>query len=521
MIPVWVLILSVLFALIIGSILGFVFRVLRVEGGFGKAKEQAEKIVNDANELAEKNKKDKIVETKQEIYRLMSDCDKDIKERKNQAKQLEDKLNARETSLDNRSANLDKRELNLDRKEQSLDDKKALLEEKNNKLDEIIENQSKKLIEIAQFTREEAHDVIMKQVEEDMAQETALYIREEEEKAKDEAQKKSKEIISLAIQKYAQDVTAESTVSVVALPNEDMKGRLIGREGRNIRTIESLTGVDLIIDDTPEAVVLSGFDPIRREIAKRSLEALIADGRIHPARIEELVEKARAEVNQFIREAGDKAIFDVGVGRMHPDLIKILGRLHFRTSYGQNVLQHSIETAFLAGKMAAELGENEVLAKRAGLLHDIGKAIDHEMEGSHVELGVMLAQKYKENPVVINSIESHHGDAEPKSVIAVLVAAADALSASRPGARSESVENYITRLENLETIAKNMNGVDTAYAVQAGREIRVMVKPNEVDDAQVALMARNIKKQIEDQLSYPGTIKVTVIREKRVQEIAK
>jgi len=517
----WPEIISSLLGLIVGGIIGFLTRVSVVEKGFQTAKNKAQNIIDEANSQAEKIKKEKLLEAKQEIYNLNSENDKLIKEKKALISELENKVNQREETMDRRSANLDKRELNLDRKEEILDEKKVALEEKNSKLDEIIQEENKKLLDIANLSEQQAKEIIMARVESDMAQEIGRYLREEEEKARLDAQKNAKEILSQAIQKYAQDVTAESTVSVVNLPNDEMKGRIIGREGRNIRTIEAMTGVDLIIDDTPEAVVLSGFDPVRREIAKRSIETLISDGRIHPARIEEIVEKTRVEVDQLIRDMGDKAVFETGIGKVHPDLVKLIGRLHFRTSYGQNALQHSIETAYLAGKMAVELGENEVIAKRAGLLHDIGKAVDHEIEGSHVDIGVMLANKYHETKPIIDAIASHHGDKPAETVIGVLIAAADALSAARPGARSESLENYINRLTQLEEISTSVEGVDQAYAIQAGREIRVIVKPNEIDDAKTFVVAREIKQQIEEKLSYPGTIKITVIRETRAQDIAK
>ncbi|MBN2605511.1 MAG: ribonuclease Y [Bacilli bacterium] len=516
-----ILVLSGLLFITIGTVGGFILRIIVVDRGFNKARQKANLLIEEATKLADKNKKQVLLETKQEIHNLKLEFEKQLKERKAEVAVLENKLLQREQTMDRRSSNLDKRESNLDVKEETIERRKQSLEDKNTRLDALIEEQNDKLFEIARFTVEQARDLIFKRVEDEMANEIAIYIKEEEEKAKLHVDKTAKHLLSGAIQKYAQDVTSERTVSVVALPNDEMKGRIIGREGRNIRTIEALTGVDLIIDDTPEAVVLSGFDPIRREIAKRTIESLVSDGRIHPGRIEEVVEKTREEVDRFIRDKGEEAVFEVGIGRIHPDLVKLLGRLHFRTSYGQNVLRHSIECAFLAGKLAAEIGENELMARRAGLLHDIGKAVDHEIEGSHVEIGVNLAQRYKEPLEVMDAIQSHHGEKDPQTIIAVLVSAADTLSAARPGARSESLDSYIKRLEQLETISNSIEGVDQAYAIQAGREIRVIVEPSKIDDAMAFKIARDIKDAIEDQLSYPGTIKVTVIRETRVQEIAK
>lgn len=514
------IILSIV-GILVGFAIGYYVRVKQHEKSFNAAKQQTEKLILEAKAEAEKIKKESIYETKQEIFTLKQESDKDIKERKAIVVELENKLNQREDSLDRRSSNLDRREELLSNKENKLDEKKAELEQLNIKVDEVLKQQEMKLQEIAALSKEDAKKLIMDKVQSDLSQEIATFIKDEEEKAKAEVKMKSKNILSLAIQKYASETVGETTVSVVSLPVDEMKGRIIGREGRNIRTIESLTGVDLIIDDTPEAVVLSGFDPVRREIAKKSLEILVSDGRIHPARIEEVVERCRSEIEMDIREKGEEAVFKTGIGKIHPDLVRLIGRLYYRTSYGQNVLQHSIETAFVCGKLASELGENEILARRAGLLHDIGKAVDHEIEGSHVEVGVELAMKYREPKEVIDAIASHHEDVAPKSIIAVLVAAADALSSARPGARSDSLENYTKRLENLENISNSVKGVSSSFAIQAGREIRVIVNPDEVDDLSTIKIAREIKEEIENKLSYPGTIKVTVIRETRAVDVAK
>ena len=506
---------------IIGVIIGYIFRVKQREGSLRKTEEECKNLVENAKKEGDKAKKEMVLEAKQEIFSLRKEAEKDIKNRKAEAIEMENKLNQRENQINSRVSNLDRREELLNSKENKLDEKKNEIEELRSKIDDVLKKQEAKLIEISNVSVEDAKEMIMSKVREDMSNEIALYIRDEEEKAKSDVEARAKNMLALAIQKYASDTTSEKTVSVVGLPSDEMKGRIIGREGRNIRTIEALTGVDLIVDDTPEAVVLSGFDPVRREIARKSLETLVSDGRIHPGRIEEIVERSRLEVESFIREKGEEAVFTANVGRVHPDLVKLLGRLYYRTSFGQNVLSHSIETAFLAAKLAAEIGENEVLARRAGLLHDIGKAVDHEVEGSHVEIGANLAKKYHEPKEVIDAIESHHGDKDAESIIAVLVAAADALSAARPGARSESLENYIKRLEQLEQISNNVKGVASTYAIQAGREIRVIVKPDEVDDLSTFKVAREIKEEIEKNLSYPGTIKVTVVRETRAVDIAK
>ena len=518
---IWLCIILIILGLALGVAGGFVLRMFTHEKSVDKAKNEADKIIAEANAAAEKAKKDSINEAKKEIQDLKTEAEADIKERKSVVVELENKLNMREDALDRRSSNLDRREEILNGKEQKIDEKKLELEQQNNKVEALLKEQEKKLSEVANLTKEEAREIILNTVHESMRDEIAQYIKDEEEKAKAVVQTKAKNVLALAIQKYAGETAGEATVSTVSLPVEEMKGRIIGREGRNIRAFESLTGVDLIIDDTPEAVVLSGFDPVRREIAKRSLEILVTDGRIHPGRIEEVVERCRGEVEMVIREMGEDAVFKTGIGKIHPDLVRLIGRLNFRTSYGQNVLKHSIETAMIAGKLASEIGENEILARRAGLLHDIGKAVDHEIEGSHVEIGVELAQKYHEPREVIDAIASHHEDVAPKTVIAVLVAAADALSSARPGARSDSLENYTKRLENLEAISNGIKGVQSSFAIQAGREVRVIVNPSEVDDLTTITIARQIKNEIENKLQYPGTIKVTVIRETRATDVAK
>ncbi|GMB08384.1 ribonuclease Y [Thermolongibacillus altinsuensis] len=515
------LIISALLALVVGAVVGFFVRKSIAEAKIGGANAAAKQIIEEAKREADALKKEALLEAKDEIHKLRAEAEREIRERRSELQKQENRLLQKEENLDRKDEALNKREALLEKKEDSLNERQQHIEEMESKVEELVRKEQAELERISSLTREEARQIILERVEKELSHEIALMVKEAETRAKEEADKKAKEILSLAIQRCAADHVAETTVSVVNLPNDEMKGRIIGREGRNIRTLETLTGIDLIIDDTPEAVILSGFDPIRRETARLALDKLVQDGRIHPARIEEMVEKARREVDEHIREVGEQTTFEVGVHGLHPDLIKILGRLKFRTSYGQNVLKHSVEVAFLAGLMAAELGEDEMLARRAGLLHDIGKAVDHEVEGSHVEIGVELATKYKEHPVVINSIASHHGDTEPTSVIAVLVAAADALSAARPGARSETLENYIRRLEKLEEIAESYEGVEKSYAIQAGREIRIMVKPDVVDDLEAHRLAREIRKRIEEELDYPGHIKVTVIRETRAVEYAK
>ncbi len=517
------LVISILLALvlIVGIVVGYLIRKSIAEAKISSAENLAKQIVEEARRNAETSKKEALLEAKEESHVFRQQAEEELRERRLEIQKQEDRLIQKEENLDKKSVTFDKRELFLEKREHALTERQQQIEEMESKVEAMIAKQQSELERISGYTSDEAKNIILTRVETELKQETAVMIKEAENRTKEEADKKAKHLLSLALQRCAADHVAETTVSVINLPNDEMKGRIIGREGRNIRTLETLTGIDLIIDDTPEAVILSGFDPIRREIARLALEKLVQDGRIHPARIEEMVDKARREVDEHIREIGEEATFEVGVHGLHPDIIKILGRLKYRTSYGQNVLKHSMEVAYLAGLLAAELGEDVLLAKRAGLLHDIGKAIDHEVEGSHVEIGKELATKYKENAVVINAIASHHGDEEATSVISVLVAAADALSAARPGARSETLENYIRRLEKLEEISDSFGGVEKSYAIQAGREVRIMVKPDEIDDAQATHIARDIRKRIEGELEYPGHIKVTVIRETRAVEYAK
>ncbi len=512
--------MSIIF-LVIGLVsgIGLVFLVTVITGiRLGK---KAEKLLSDAKKEADKHKRDSLLELKEESFKLKQATDKEIKEKKQEIASSEERLLQREKSLDKREEMLQNRDNLLEAKDNNLSALQKQVQEKENRMDELLKEEMEKLETIAKFSKEKAHDWILKRVEEDMELEIAEFIKEREAEAKLEADNKAKNLLVNCMERYANDVTSIQTVSTITLPNDEMKGRLIGREGRNIRTIEAVTGVDLIIDDTPEAIVISSFDPFRREIARVTIETLIKDGRIHPTRIEEIYDKTCKDMNTRVMELGRDAIYELGLSKVDPELVNYIGKLNFRTSYGQNALQHSKEVAHLCGLMAAELGENVQLAKRAGLLHDIGKSIDYEVEGSHVEIGVDIAKKFKEDPVVVNAIASHHGDTAQTSVISVLVQIADTLSAARPGARNDSMENYIKRLEQLEAIGNSFKGVDKSYAMQAGREIRVIVKPEEVDDLSSFKIAREIKEKIESEMQYPGTIKITVVRETRAQEEAK
>ncbi len=507
--------------IIIGLFLGILIFYLLDKLKVINMKKEANNLLEKAQKDAEKAKRDGILELKEESYKIKQETDAEIKEKKKEITELKELVENRENSLNKRDELLQEREKNLDKRDKDLLAKQKEIQEKDAKMDSVLKEQIELLEKISGFSKDKARDLVMKKVEDEMSKEIAIYLRERENDAKLEADKKSKEYLINSMQRYATDVANEQTVTTVTLPNDEMKGRIIGREGRNIRTIESITGVDLIIDDTPEVIVLSSFDPLRREIAKVTLEQLIKDGRIHPARIEEIYDKVCEDFKRIIREKGEEALFSLSITRVNPELVGLIGKLYFRTSYGQNALQHSIEVANLAGLLASELGENVVLAKRAGLLHDVGKAIDFEVEGSHVELGAEFAKKYGENDVVINAIESHHGDKKPTSVISELVSIADTLSAARPGARNDSLENYIKRLEQLEEIGNSIEGVEKTFAMQAGRELRVIVKPDEVDDLESYKIARNIKDRVEEEMQYPGTIKVVVIRETRAEEIAK
>ena len=504
---------AVIFA-VIGVLAGFLIRKNIAEKEIGNAEQEANRIISEAMKTAEAKKKEAVIEGKDEIHRLRNEADKDINDRRKEVQRQERRIQQKEESLDKKMDQLERKEDNVNKKLKDVDNR--LLE-----VEQVKKSQFEMLERISGYTQEQAKAYLLQKLDDELDHEKATKIMDFEQQLKDESDKKARNIISLAIQRLAADHVAEATVSVVPLPNDEMKGRIIGREGRNIRAIETLTGVDLIIDDTPEAITLSCFEPVRREIARVSLEKLISDGRIHPARIEEMVDKARREVEATIKQSGEHAVIEAGVNGVHPELIKLLGRLRYRTSYGQNVLNHSLEVSYLAGIMASELGMDPAIAKRAGLLHDIGKALDHEMEGSHIELGVDVARKYKESDAVIHAIHAHHGDVEAKTVVACLVQAADAISAARPGARRENLENYIKRLEKLEAVASGFEGVESSFAIQAGREIRIMVKPEVVSDEKMIPLAREICQKIEADLEYPGQIKVNIIREARAVDFAK
>ena len=514
----WLYIALPLAGFLIGAIIfffaGIAYRKKVAELEIGGAENEARRIINEAIKSGESKKREMLVEAKEEIHKSRTENDKELKDRRTELQKQERRLQQKEETLDKKLDAHERKEDELRRKQQAV----AAAQEE---AERIKKNQLEMLEKISGLSQEDAKAYLLKNIESEVRHEAAMKIKEIETQLKDEADQRAREILSIAIQRCAADHAAEATVSVVPLPNDEMKGRIIGREGRNIRTLETITGVDLIIDDTPEAITVSSFDPIRREVARVALEKLIADGRIHPTRIEDMVEKARREVDRVIKQEGERATFETGIHNLHPELVKLLGRQRFRTSYGQNVLNHSIEVSHLAGLLASELGEDVALAKRAGLLHDLGKSVDHEMEGSHVQLGVELARKYKESPAVIHAIEAHHGDVEPRTVIACLVQAADAISAARPGARRENVENYVRRLEKLEELTSSYPGVEKAYAIQAGREVRIMVKPEEVSEDSMILLARELAKKIESELEYPGQIKINVIRETKAVDYAK
>ena len=511
---IMIVIAAFLISAVIFSIVGYYVRKKVAESKIGSAEEEAKRIRDNVHSEAESIKKEQLIKAKEEALQIRNDLDKEIKERRGD-------IQAQEKRLIQKEENLEKRTSDFEKQQKDLENKYKEFEERSQQLDDIIDEQKQELQRISELSKEEAKEQLLQELDKELTTEKAILIRKADEKAREEASKNAKDILGLAIQRCAADHTADTTVSVVSLPNDDMKGRIIGREGRNIKTLETLTGIDLIIDDTPEAVIISGFDPLRREVARIALEKLIEDGRIHPAKIEEMVEKAKEEVQAIIKEEGERACLETGVNNLNPDLVMILGKLKYRTSYGQNVLNHSIEVSNLARLMADELGINSKLAKRAGLLHDIGKALDHDMEGTHVEIGVNLLKKNKEKDLVINAVEAHHGDVEPKSIEAILVQAADAISASRPGARRESFEAYVKRLQDLEEIANSFEGVDKSFAIQAGREVRLIVKPEKISDDAMTVLAREVAQKVENEMEYPGQIKVNVIRETRVVDYAK